>query len=38
MNANMLFQMVFEFERFVTVGTLEFAQQRRFVVTNHVTL
>lgn len=38
MYANVLFQVMFEFERFVTVGAFEFAQQSRFVVADHVPL
>lgn len=36
--ADVLFQMVLELERFITIRTFEFPQQCRFVVTNHVTL
>lgn len=38
MDAYMLFEVVLELEGLVAVGALEFAQQRRFVVADHVAL
>lgn len=38
MDADMLFEVVLEFESLVAVGAFEFAQKRRFVVADHVAL
>lgn len=38
MYAHVFLQVMLEFERLITVGTLELTQQRRFVVGDHVTL
>lgn len=38
MDAHMLLEVVLELERLVAVGALEFAQQRRLVVADHVAL
>lgn len=37
-DSHVLLQVVLELERLITVGALEFAQQRRLVVGDHVTL
>jgi hypothetical protein len=38
MDAQVLLQVMLKLERLITVGALEFAQQRRLVVADHVAL
>lgn len=38
MYAHVLLQMMLELKCFVAIGAFEFAQQRRFIVTDHVSL